>query len=142
VNDVFSLQLAIYFILPPVALYVSAYLCAGVLILFAQLVVEREVSHDRAMHAMAFVIAATTGVAAFVYWTTQILWVTIAAGSSSFFFVGAVIYSRFIEDFSPGGERGATAPIGLSRGTQISAMISLCAVAFTLFVLWGAGGVR
>ncbi|MEM6689614.1 MAG: hypothetical protein AAF664_09320 [Planctomycetota bacterium] len=65
--DVFSLELAIYFILPPVLLFALSYLCAGIFVPIAQLVAECEVSHDSVMTAIAVLIIATTVLAMLAY---------------------------------------------------------------------------
>lgn len=138
VHDFMTLKYAIYFIMPAVVLYVIASVCAPVLTLTAQMVIRREVSQDAAACMMAIVIAASAGVAAMVHWIAQVLWVTLAAGSAVFFLVGAFLYSWGIKEFTQRG-RETIAPIGLPKGSLISAIITLGALALILFVLWASG---
>jgi hypothetical protein len=120
-------------------LFASANIFGGVFTFTAQVIVERNLSHDKAVRMMAIVIAATAAVAAFVQWTTQVFWVTIAAGSTASFFVGAFIYSRAIEDYFPLDRGGPVAPIGTARGSLISAIVTLGGLALVALVLWTAG---
>ncbi|MDB4759739.1 hypothetical protein OAG34_00850 [bacterium] len=137
--DVFSLKLAIYFVAPIVVLYVSAYIFAGVFTLIARIIIDRDVSHGTALDAMAFVIATTAAVIGLAYYTTQVLWVAIAAGSASFFFVGAIRYSRLFNDSSKHGRKGASTAVGLWKGFLISAILSSVLLGITILVVLTVG---
>ena len=139
VFDFMTLKLAIYFVAPVVVLYISAYLCAGLFTPIAQIFVDRDISHDTAMDTMGFVITATTGVAVLAYLTTHVLWVTIVAASTSFFFVGAIKYSRIHKDGSTRRSKEANAQIGLAKGFLISAVFSSVMLAIALAVIFSAG---
>ncbi|MBN1591031.1 MAG: hypothetical protein JW888_16075 [Pirellulales bacterium] len=137
--DVLSLEYAIYFIGPPLVLYAAAHIFGSVLTFVAQFFVEREVSHDEATYMMTFVIAATAAAAALVQWTTGILWAAVAAGSTASYVVGAFLFSRSIEDYTPSDRKEPIAPIGPNKGSLISAVITSIGLILTLLAVWAAG---
>ena len=86
-----------------------------------------------------FVIATTAAVIGLAYYTTQVLWVAIAAGSASFFFVGAIRYSRLFKDSSKHGRKGASTAVGLWKGFLISAILSSVLLGITILVVLTVG---
>ena len=104
VPDFMTLKYAIYFIVPAVGLYVAAFVFGGVFVLVAQFFVQRDISHDEAGRMMAVVIAAAAGAAAFVQWTTESLWASVAAGSAASYVAGALLFSWTIKDFASGDQ--------------------------------------
>ena len=94
-----TLKYAIYFILPPIVLYILALLCAPVLTLAAEIVVERDLSHDTAVGMMAWVIATSTAVSVMVHWITRSPWVTLATGTAAFLLVGTLVYLPWHKGF-------------------------------------------
>jgi hypothetical protein len=139
VPDFLTLKVAIYFILPAVVLYVVAYVGAELLNFTAQMVVEDDVSHDTAVRMMAMVIGTAAGVAALVYWITQVRWATLAAGTVASFFVGAFVFSQVFKDSSSSDQGGSVKPIGWARGSLISAILTLVGLALTWLLLRATG---
>ncbi len=140
--DVFSLELAIYFVLPPLMLFAAAHLLAVSFALVAQLVLGRDIAHDEAVTAMAILIAATASVATLAYWTIQVVSVATVLATGAYFFVGAITYSRIIEDDCRRNRRRRVVPIGLPKGLILSSVFTLCTVAIGLLVLLIAVGFR
>lgn len=123
--NIFSLELAIYFILPPLVIFAAAYITAGIFMLVAQPMIGRYLLHDKAVTSMAILITLTTGIAFFVHWTTQNRSYTITAATVSLFLIGAITYARLIEDYSPCNIKRRVGPIGLAKGIRISAVFTL-----------------
>ena len=134
--DVFSLELAIYFVLPPLLIFVAAYMSADIFVMVAGITVEREIKRDTGVTAMAILIIATAIAAFFTYWTTQRSASAFLAGFAAYFIAGGFTYARLVNDYSERGTKHRFTPIGLKRGFVLSALLSVCTVAPVTIFAW------
>jgi len=140
--NVFSLELAIYFILPPLVLFTASYASADIFNLVAQLMVERDIKRDTGVTAMAILIAATTTVTLMTYWMTQQASAAIIAAPIAFFGTGGFTCARLVLDYSQNGKKHRFGPIGLGKGFKISALLSSCTIIPLAIVTWIATQTR
>ncbi len=136
--DVFSLELAIYFVLPPFLLFVAAFFSADIFVLIAQTVVERDIKRDTGVTAMAILIGATMSGSLSAYWVTQRLSVAIVSAPVIFFAVGGIACGRLLQDHCYACTKRRFGPIGFRRGFVVSALLSACTIVPISFVAWFA----
>ena len=138
VLDVMTMKYAIYFLVPPIVLYVVALLCAAGLTLATESIVDRDLSRESAVGMMVWVASATIGVSVMSHWITRSPLISVVNGTAVFFLVGAIIYSRCIKEFREHG-RERVASIGLRKGLVISTIVTAFVLPVTLLVLWVCG---
>ena len=134
--DVFSLELAIYFVLPPLVLFMAAYVSADIFVLVAKAIVEREIKRDTAVTAMAILIAATTSAALLAYWTSQQISTAIMVAPAAFFAVGWITCARLVLDYGSNDPKNRFGPIGLLKGFILSALLSACTIVPLAALAW------
>ena len=136
--DVFSLELAIYFVLPPLLLFGAAFFSADIFVLIAQTVVERDIKRDTGVTAMAILIGATMSGSLIVYWVTQRLSVAIVSAPAISFAVGGIACGRLLQDHCYACTKQRFGPIGFRRGFVVSALLSACTIVPISVVAWFA----
>ena len=136
VMDVFSLELAIYFVLPPLLLFVAAYSSADIFVLVAKVLVKRDIRRDTGVTWMSILILATATVVFMTYWLMQRSSSAIIAGVASYFVVGGFSYARLVQEFGEHGTKHRFAPIGFKKGFLLSAILSAVTAVPAAIVAW------
>ena len=137
-SSVFSLELAIYFILPAAIFGACVYVGAVVLVSLAELSIQREVSHETAMSSIACVIGSTGLGVGLAYSFTQFPAILIAFSFTVYFLTGCIFYSRISRQPSRCRYNMPANEVGLVNGARVSAiltcMLSLAALLLFLVV--------
>ena len=134
--NVFSLELAIYFVLPPLLLFVAAYSTADVFVLVAKSLVKRDIRRDTGVTGMSILILTTVTVVLMTYWIMQRTMPAIIAGVTSYFIAGGFCYARFVQEFGEHGTKHRFAPIGIKKGFLLSAILSAVTAVPAAIVAW------
>ncbi|KAA1257526.1 hypothetical protein LF1_00130 [Rubripirellula obstinata] len=134
--DVSSLELAIYFVLPPLLLGIASYATADFFVIVAGLTVKREVKRDTGVTAMTILIIATSTVAFLTYWTTKQPATTIVSATVAYFVAGGLSYAWLVHDYCDRGTKHRFTPIGIKRGFSLSALLSLFTAGPASLVAW------
>lgn len=134
--DVFSLELAIYFVLPPILLFITAYLSADLFVLVAKSTVQRDIKRDTGVTGMSILVFATAMVVFMTYWIMQRPVPAIVAGVTTNFFVGGVSYARLVQDFGDHDTKHRFAPIGFRKGFLLSTVLSAVSAAPAAIIAW------
>lgn len=134
--DVFSLELAIYFILPPLLLFILAHATADIFEFVAQTQIERDLKRDTCVTVMAILIATTIAATWMAYWISGRLSTSIIVALTTFFFAAGLSCSHLVMDDDPKGRRHRFGPIGLRKAFVLSTMLTGCAIAPLAAIAW------
>lgn len=119
---------AIYFILPPLILFVAAYLTADIFVIVGEMTAETEIKREAGVTAMGVLITLALFSCWLTHWSTGSLTVSVVIGLLVYFAAGVMAYTLAHEDFRGAHGKMTTEPIELKRGIFPAALLSLITV--------------
>ncbi|QDT07551.1 hypothetical protein K227x_59790 [Rubripirellula lacrimiformis] len=134
ITDLFSLKLAIYFIVPPLMICVVAYGGGHFLAAIAEVLFQHEVRHDKAVLASAVpaIASLTVGVASYTWFSGFLI--AAIFGTAAYFVVGTIAYTCLLADYTFPNDPDQLSETEVRQGSQISGIMSILLFAVLLLV--------